>query len=151
MPTKIIRKQEHIEIVLNLMSKVTKFPITVTWSQGAPRTAQQNRLSHRWYSDIAQHRSDVTFNEVRAECKLRFGVPILRNENEAFKVSYDTTIKGHDYETKLKAIEAFDLPVTRIMKVSQMSQYMDDLQRFWVSEGVSLTDPEALKIENEIL
>jgi len=149
MPTKIIREPEHIEAVATLLRGVNKLPITVTWSQGDPRSGQQNRLSHRWYADIARHRGDVTVQEVRAECKLIFGVPILRAENEAFRLSYDGILKSHRYEAKLKAIEVFDLPVTRIMTKDQMVEYMSAIQRHWISAGAYLTDPEAMKYEVE--
>ena len=149
MPTKVIRQPEHVDAVATILRGINKLPITVTWSQGDPRSEQQNRLSHRWYADIARHRGDVTIEEVRAECKLVFGVPILRGQNEAFRLSYDSILKSHTYEAKLNAIRTFDLPVTRMMKVSQMVEYMDTMQRHFLNEGVSLTDPEALKYEVE--
>ena len=149
MPTKVIRQPEHIDAVATILRGINKLPITVTWSQGDPRSKQQNRLSHKWYADIARHRGDVTFEEVRAECKLRFGVPILRSENEAFRLKYDKHLKNHSYEEKIETIQAWDLPVTRLMTVGQMIEYMDTLQRFWLAEGVYLTDPEALKYELE--
>jgi hypothetical protein len=76
-------------------------------------------------------------------------VPILRAENEAFRLSYDRVLKALPYEEKLAAIKAFDLPVTRLMNVKQMTAFMDEMQRHWSAQGVRLTDPEALKYEAE--
>lgn len=148
MPTKIIREPIHVEALGNMLRE-RKLPITVTWTQGAPRSTAQNRLAQRWFTDIATQLGDQTHEDVRAECKLRFGVPILRAENAAFKVSYDRVIKGLPYEQKLDAIKAFDLPVTRLMTVKQMTAFMDQMQKHWLGQGVRLTDPEALKYESE--
>lgn len=148
MPTKIIRDPIHVEVLANLL-RGRKLPITVTWTQGAPRSTAQNRLAQRWFTDIATQLGDQTHEDVRADCKLRFGVPILRAENEAFRISYDRVIKDLPYENKLDAIKAFDLPVTRLMTAKQMTAFMDEMQRNWTAQGVRLTDPEALKYEQE--
>jgi len=150
MPTKIIREPGHVEALANMM-RGRKLPITVTWTQGAPRSTAQNRLAQRWFTDIATQLGDQTHEDVRAECKLRFGVPILRAENEAFRLSYDRVIKSLTYEQKLEAVKAFDLPVTRLMTSKQMTAFMDEMQRHWVGQGVRLTDPEALKYEQEFM
>ena len=148
MPTKIIREPIHVEALANML-RGRKLPITVTWTQGAPRSTAQNRLAQRWFTDIATQLGDQTHEDVRAECKLHFGVPILRAENEAFRLSYDRVIKALPYEEKLAAIKAFDLPVTRLMNVKQMTAFMDEMQRHWSGQGVRLTDPESLKYEQE--
>lgn len=148
MPTKIIREEQHIEALANIL-RGRKLPITVHWTQGAPRSDAQNRLAQRWFADISRQLGDQTHEEVRAMCKLHFGVPILREENEAFRLSYDRTIRPLPYEHKLAAIQDFDLPVTRLMTVKQMTSFMDAMQRHWIAEGVRLTDPEALKYESE--
>ena len=148
MPTKIIREPIHVEALANMLRE-RKLPITVTWTQGAPRSTAQNRLAQRWFTDIATQLGDQTHEDVRAECKLRFGVPILRAENEVFRLSYDRVIKALPYEEKLAAIKAFDLPVTRLMTVKQMTAFMDEMQPHWSGQGVRLTDPEAMKYEQE--
>ena len=148
MPTKIIRDPIHVEALANLL-RGRKLPITVTWTQGAPRSTAQNRLAQRWFTDISTQLGDQTHEDVRADCKLRFGVPILRAENEAFRLSYDRVIKDLPYEYKLDAIKSFDLPVTRLMTAKQMTAFMDEMQRNWTAQGVRLTDPEALKYEQE--
>jgi hypothetical protein len=148
MPTKIIREPIHVEALANMLRE-RKLPITVTWTQGAPRSTAQNRLAQRWFTDIATQLGDQTHEDVRAECKLHFGVPILRAENEVFRLSYDRVIKALPYEEKLAAIKAFDLPVTRLMNVKQMTAFMDEMQRHWSGHGVRLTDPEAMKYEQE--
>jgi hypothetical protein len=148
MPTKIIREPQHVDALANML-RGRKLPITVTWTAGAPRSTAQNRLAQRWFTDIATQLGDQTHEDVRAECKLRFGVPILRAENEAFRLSYDRVLIKLTHEQKLDAIKAFDLPVTRLMTVKQMTAFMDEMQRYWTAQGVRLTDPEALKYQQE--
>ena len=58
-------------------------------------------------------------------------------------------LKSLPYEQKLDAIKSFDLPVTRLMTSKQMTAFMDEMQRHWILQGVQLTDPEALKYEQE--
>jgi hypothetical protein len=148
MPTKVLREPTHVEALARLLAD-RKLPLTVSWAQGASRSSLQNRLAQRWFTDIAMQTGDRTHEDVRAECKLTIGVPILRAENEAFRLSYDRTMKGLGYEDKIAAIKAFDLPVTRLMTVKQMTGFMEEMQRLWTERGIALTDPEALKYSEE--
>lgn len=148
MPTKVLRLPEHAD-ALAMMLRGMNLPVTVSWTRGAPRSAAQNRLAQRWFTDIAVQLGDRTHEDARAYCKLVFGVPILRAENEAFRVSYDRTMKHLPFEDKLDAIRNFDLPVTRLMTVKQMTAFMEEMQRHWIKNGVRLTDPEAIKYEQE--
>lgn len=147
MATKVLRTSGDIEGLCRFISARDKYPQTVTITQGAPRSAQQNRLAQRWYADIARQLGDQTHEEVRALCKLTIAVPILRAENEAFCASYDRVFKNLPYEEKLEAVRAFDLPVTRLMTAKQMTGFMDEMQRHWSQQGFRLTDPEAMKYE----
>lgn len=148
MPTRVIRETDSIAKLANLIGAM-KLPVTVTITSGAGRAPEQNRLSQRWFTDVSRQLGDQTHGEVRAFCKLRFGVPILCAENPAFRQAYDRTMDHLTYEEKLAAIEALDLPVTRLMTVKQMTAFMDAMQRHWSAAGVRLTDPEAMKYEEE--
>jgi hypothetical protein len=149
MTTRVLRTPDDIDALARLLGARAKYPLTVTITQGANRSGVQNRLAQRWFSDVSRQLGDQTHEEVRAYCKLHFGVPILRAENEAFRQSYDATMRPLDYEAKLTAVMAFDLPVTRLMTVQQMTAFMDEMQRFWSGRGVRLTDPESMKYEEE--
>lgn len=148
MPTKVLREPAHIEALSRLLAG-RKLPMTVTFVQGSDRTTAQNRLAQRWFSDISRQLGDVTHEDVRADCKVTFGVPILRAENDAFRISWDRRFGASDYETVRNDVKTLDLPVTRLMTVKQMTAFMDEMQRYWSREGVRLTDPEALKYEEE--
>lgn len=148
MPTRILRDPDHVCQLADQLGR-EELPLTVSWSNGATRRNAQNRLAFQWFKDIASDRGDMTIEQVRAECKLHHGIPILRAENQAFRASYDRVLKHLPYEDKLEAIQVFDLPVTRLMTVKQMTAFLDAVQTYYISQGVLLTDPEALKYQEE--
>jgi len=114
-----------------------KFVVQVV---GPRRSLDQNAISHALYTQIAAQLEDQTVQEVRAECKLRFGIPLLRAGNPEFKAMYDKAIRATlDYEEKLKAMEF--LPVTRLMDKTQFSEYLDTVIREYSKQGVSIIMP----------
>lgn len=149
MTTRVIRSERDIEALGRFIAARAKFPQTVTVTQGASRSSLQNRLAQRWFTDVSRQLGDQSHEDVRAECKHMIGVPILRAENEAFRQSYDATIGGLPYEAQIAAIKAMDVPVTRLMTTKQMTAFMDEMNRHWSSMGFRLTDPEALKYEED--
>jgi hypothetical protein len=100
------------------------------------RSLEQNAKSHVWYAQVARELKEDSPEGVKSECKLRFGVPILRAESGDFRKMYDAVIKGHTYETKLEVMRY--LPVTSIMTTAQLTAYMDDVQRECSKRGVML-------------
>lgn len=101
--------------------------LRITASDSKPRSLSQNALAAVWYEQLARERGE-TPEGAKAECKLRFGVPILRAQEEDFRAMYDSAIKNTmTYEQKL-AVMRF-LPVTSLMNTQQLSQYLQDVQR----------------------
>ena len=104
------------------------------------RSLSQNAISHAIYTQIAGQLEDQSVQEVRAECKLRFGVPILRGNNEKFRAMYDKAIRETlTYEEKLAAMEF--LPVTSLMDKAQFSEYLDTVIREFSKQGISIVMP----------
>jgi Fe-S cluster assembly scaffold protein SufB len=112
----------------------------VEWVQGRDRTKEQNRLQFLWAREAAEQRGDRTPEEQRNEWKLRFGVPILREDSPDFRDTYDRLIKPLTYEQKLKAMDL--IAVTSLLKVKQMVRYLDSIERECAEEGVKLTSPD---------
>lgn len=77
------------------------YPFTLSLTDGKHRTSQQNRLQQKWMLEISQQLGDRTPEEARGYCKLHFGVPILRAENEAFRASYDKIIRQLPYTRQM--------------------------------------------------
>ena len=104
------------------------------------RSLDQNSLIYAIYKQIAEQAEDQSLREIRHECKLRFGVPILRAGNEKFKAMYDKAIKETlTYEEKLEAMEF--LPVTMLMTKPQGTEYIDTIIREYSRQGYSLLHP----------
>jgi hypothetical protein len=117
-----------------------KLPITVEWVQGRDRTRDQNALQWLWATEAANQLGDRTADELQREWKLRFGVPILREDSMEFRAVYDKAIKPLPYELKVEAMRF--LPVTSEMKVRQMVRYLDTVQRECLTNGIHLTEPD---------
>lgn len=122
-------------------------PFTITLTDGKARSSEQNRLQMQWVKEIAEQRGDMAPEDVRAECKLQFGVPILRHESEAFREAYDRLIKPMPYPTKLALMrEPFDFAVTRLMTTKQIAAYLDAIHAHFTALGIILTDPEEMRL-----
>jgi hypothetical protein len=120
-------------------------PFTCSITDGKHRTDDQNKLQRKWVLEVAAQTGEEP-EEVRGYCKLHFGVPILRNENDVFKAEYDTVIMPLPYPHKLKLMMVpFDFGVTRIMTTRQKKAYLDTVHRHYSEQGVILTNPEDMK------
>lgn len=143
MPTRIIRTDAD-KALLHRWLAAMKPPYTVDVVMGKHRSTDQNRLSRLWYGEISEQLGDQTTEEVRGECKLTLGVPILRAENEHFRERYDEAVKPLAYPQKLALMmEPLDMPVTRLMKTEQFTRYLDAIVRHYGTQGVVLTQPVA--------
>lgn len=117
-------------------------PFTASVAAGVKRSDRQNRLQRQWIKEIAGQLPDHTAEEWRAYCKLCFGVPIMRDENEKFHRLYDDIIRPLPYEKKLALMMApLDLPVTRYMTTKQKKSYLDQVFKHFSEQGVILSDP----------
>jgi len=149
MTTRVLRTQGDI-LGLSKLLHTRKLPVTVTIMAGAKRTNPQNALIQKWNQEITDQRGDTDFEDVRAENKIRFGVPILRRDDPAYQEWYDATVMPLPWETKVKLFRMMDPPVTRNMTTKQLSEYCDTLQRHYLQQGFRLTDPEARRYEQEM-
>ncbi|MDP4546506.1 hypothetical protein [Marinobacter sp. MDS2] len=110
---------------------------------GVGRSLDQNAISHAWYNDIALQIADTPEN-VKCECKLRFGVPILRAEDPDFREMYDNSIlRNLTYEQKLKAMRY--MPVTSNMTKPQLSRYLQHVQASYAQQGVMVFFPQEME------
>jgi len=145
MPSRSIETEQDRELLLIFLGR-QKLPITVEITAGKHRSTQQNRLQRQWMNDFASQLPEYTAEEWRGHCKLNFGVPIMRAENDAFAKVYDSVIRPLPYEQKMAVMMVpIDLPVTSKMTVKQKTAYLEAIQKFAAESGVQLTDPEALK------
>lgn len=119
-----------------------KLPLTIRITADSKRSAKQNRLNRQWMRDIEAQLDGWSSEDARAYCKLHFGVPILRNEDDEFCAKYDDLVRPLPYDAKLRLMRVpFDLAVTRLMTVKQQTAYLNEVHRHFSEQGVALTDP----------
>ena len=141
MPHRILDSPSDLAAFTTFLARL-KLPVTVEWTQGRDRSKSQNALQWLWAAEVAEQLQDRTAEDVQAEWKLRYGVPIMRNASAEFRAAYDELIKPLPYELKLRMMRDLDFGVTRLMKVRPMVAYMDTVQRECLLQGLNLTDPD---------
>lgn len=139
MTTRTIQTPDQIPSLLRLIGN-RKLPVTVTVTDGAAKTTRQNKTQFMWFKEVAEQLGDRTAADVRKEVKLTLGVPILRSENEAFRVKYDRILRPLPYEDKLELMEWF--PITSLMTTKQHTAFLDAVFLKFTQQGVVLTMPE---------
>jgi hypothetical protein len=110
--------------------------VSVTVREHTKRTLDQNALLHAWMEQAALEIPDYDALGWKCYVKLHHGVPILRAEDEDFRAFYDGALKARTYEQKLEAMKF--VPVTSLMKVPQMTRFMDAVQADFAKHGVIL-------------
>lgn len=139
MTTRAIKNDGDLAL-LKVYLDQRKRPFTVDITDGRDRSAEQNRLSQKWYTEIAEQTGEAR-EDVRARCKLEIGVPIMREASDKFRATYDRLIRPLDYADKLDLIRDTDMPVTRLMNVGQMTEFMDTVFQRHAEFGIALTVP----------
>ena len=99
------------------------------------RSLPMNSLWAVWYSLIGKE-SGQTTEEVKRECKLLYGVPILCAEDEAFRRVWEAKFAGDTYEQKLFMMRY--LPVTSLLSKSQGMIFTETLQREYAKQQIIL-------------
>lgn len=132
---------ENEAIMFNMYKKHRHLTINV--KPGVDRTLAQNRLQRMWLLE-AQSQGDQTSEEYRGYCKLHFGVPIVRAEDDNFCEVYDRLIRPRAYQEKLELMMVpMDLPVTRIMTRDQKTRYLDAMYQYFTGLGFKMTLPNS--------
>jgi len=118
-----------------------RIPVVTVSEQGEKRSISQNSLIYALYDTIQSQTEGETAQTIRREAKLTQGVPILRSEDEEFRVFYDRAIRpALTYEQKLEAMDF--LPVTSRMNKEQGTQYIDAVIDFYTKQGVMIIASE---------
>lgn len=140
MVQRVVNSEAERTLLYRFLSK-RKLPMTVEITEGRHRSVEQNKLQRLWIKEAAEQLEGHTPEELRGYCKLVFGVPILRAENEAFRERYDAVVRPLPYEAKLAIMsEPLDLPVTRLMNVDQKTRYLNAIAKHFAEQGVRLTE-----------
>lgn len=104
------------------------------------RTTDQNSMIYALYGQIAAQCEDQSVIDIRRECKLNYGVPILRASDEVFREVYDNSIMHNlTYDQKLLAMDYMD--VTSRMNKKQGTEFIDTVIREYSKRGISIVHP----------
>ena len=102
------------------------------------RTLQQNALQHKWYQEIAKQRGDMMPIEVKCECKLLIGIPLLCAHDSDFGEKWQAVAVNMEHESLLYLMKYFD--VTSLFTKKQATEYMNEIQMQY--SNYRLTQPE---------
>jgi hypothetical protein len=138
------RQRQHAHTVID---RAPEGAVVTIRESGEARTSAQNRLVHQWFADVSRAAVGTTEAEVKAACNLTYGRPILARDDPEWEAAFGYLFDRLNHAAKLKAIRLLDVPFTRRMKVKQLTEYMDQMQRDYAEAGICLTDPEVRKYE----
>lgn len=127
---------------LRAMFKASGY-LRVTASDSKPRSLNQNSLAHAWYAQISRELGEETEFRIKCECKLRYGVPILRADDEEFREKYDRIIRPLAYEQKVDLMAL--MPITSLMNTDQQSRYLECMKEGYRGR-VQLEFPEYWRV-----
>ena len=120
-----------------LFSEIHYFQITI--NTGKSRSLSQNAISHAWYVQVAREELEYDAETVKCLCKLHYGLPIVRGDDEMYNGVCVQVIDPLPYENKVKAMKYF--PCTSLMKTLQMAEYLEHVQKHYAGR-VDLKFPE---------
>jgi hypothetical protein len=103
------------------------------------RTLSQNAMSFQLYAQIAKQSEDQGPEDVRRECKLIYGVPLMCAASPEYANYWFDTIYHLNHEQQLHCMK--DWPVTSQMDKPTFSEYVDTILRTYTMLGYALADP----------
>ena len=145
MPARILRDERDRAAWVRFLS-AQPLPLTVSAVKGAKRSKLQSNLFHDWVNQIAQE-TGQTQAEAKAECKLRFGKPIMERDRPDWVAKWQPLYAPVPYAMQLLLFEV--IPVTSIMTTKQMAEIMNAIGKEYRAQGIALTDPEMMKYQGE--
>jgi len=103
--------------------------LQVTLNTGKKRTISQNAIGHAWYRQVSLEENEYTPGEIKNMCKYRYGLPILRGDDEKYNEACRVAIDPLSYANRIKAMEYW--PVTSLMNTNQETEYLESVQRHY--------------------
>ena len=124
-------------------------PFTLTWKDGASRTLSQNALLHKWYGEIAKREHDSA-DAVKGRCHIQYGLPIKMRDAQWAWV-WNQAPPNLNYEQKCKLMASGVLTVSSGMTTTELTEYMNAMQRDYLARGVNLTIPEDSRLSMKVI
>ena len=120
------------------LTEPLKFSLS-SWSD--KRGLSSNALSHVWYQQIADFICDDA-KSVKAQCKIDFGIGMALKNKESFPALEYILDKTNFWQMarEKQCILISGIEMTRKFSKSEMSNYMSQMQVFWGSAGLNLSN-----------
>ena len=135
--SKIKTEVERMNLVREISTMKLPFYCEI---KARDRSLDQLALAFRWYGQIAARLREHDTTGWRRLCKWHFGVPILRAADPDYNHAC-VIFNALHYEQIIFAMDYW--PVTSIMSVTQMSEYLTAIQtHFGDRYGIILTGLE---------
>lgn len=117
-------------------------PFRAAVTDGRPRSTDQNRLMWHWAAEATAQLGDRTARELQIEWKLRFGVPVMMEEDPKFADMWAELERYSTWQQRLRVIEYFD--ITSKLSVAGFARMLDEIFRVYTGpdHGLELTDTE---------
>lgn len=120
--------------------------LVLSWRTGRDRSLEQNGLWAGMYKRSAETTGQGTPDEVRAYCKLHFGVPIMCRDDEGFAAGWQRYFSLLPYEEQMHLMGPNPLfgphgfPVTRLFSTRQGAEFTEALLDHFEPKGVYFDD-----------
>lgn len=115
-------------------------------------SASQRRTWWMWCGEVADSGvgQDGDKDSVHIRAKWQFVRPILLRDSEIFGIIYRQfrkVIEGSSLKSELCQEFARDYIHTEQLSMAQRAESLKDFERFWLGEGVNLTDPNLMGLD----
>jgi len=134
-------KGAAVEIVGNVGDEYSPIIQEILARLSFGRTKSQNSLLHQWFAEIAAQRGDCSALDVKGETHRDLGLHI-RLRDPQFNWVWQRTGALLDYEKQPKILTSGVFDFSSAMSVKELSEYMDEISRFYEAKGVRLTHPD---------
>ena len=132
--------QSLVALYARLGNLPQPFHVVVKEGKGDKRSLSQSGLFHAWMGQIAKATHDDPAS-VKADCHIRFGIPLFRAEDEAYALFIERALGGLPRQKVKAMIQAGYVPCTSLMSKPLLSRYMDAVWREYASHA-QLMDPQ---------
>jgi len=124
--------EEGVNKLAELYAKKRFLRVTVV--EGPDRSGAQNDTFYHVYELIAEWFHEGDLELARAECKLNYGLPILRRGAPDLDAMCVKTVDRLDYQEQLRFIKTMD--VTSLFSMGQGTEYLKTILDTYAEMGI---------------
>ncbi len=147
---RIVNENVKISACLRIKDIAPDGKTEIVIRSAGSKSAAQRGLQWKWYTEIAKSgiggEHEDTKEGVHLISKYRWAIPILIRDNSFFADLHSVWIQlyGKDKERMRFFIDS--QAHTESFTVSQMAEFLTEMQNYYTGKGVKLTDPDDLKL-----